>query len=245
MTDIVTRHYDTLLAAHYTWMFGMPFTAKVAEQRDMLAGLGVAPGDHGTAIDLGCGPGFQSIALAELGFDRVVAIDTSATLLQELDAHKGDLPIETVRADMRDFDRRVPAGSAEAIVCMGDTLTHLASRADVSDVLAKARDALQPGGVLILTFRDLSAELTGLDRFLPVHADADRIMTCMLEYEPETVVVNDLVHVREGERWTLRKSSYRKLRLSPAALVAELAGLGLAIRHNAPWGRMHAIVAAR
>ncbi|MGO4716599.1 class I SAM-dependent methyltransferase [Bradyrhizobium sp. 2TAF24] len=245
MTDTVTRHYDSLLAEHYTWMFGLPFAAKVAEQRDTLAALGVGAGAHGTAIDLGCGPGFQSLALADLGFQRVIAVDTSQALLHELDAHKGDRPVETVLADLRDVDRLAAPGSVETIVCMGDTLTHLASRAEVSGVLGKVRDLLQPGGLLVLTFRDLSAELTGLDRFLPVRADADRIMVCVLDYEPETVVVSDLVHVRTDEGWTLRKSSYRKLRLGPAALADELTGLGLAVRRNEPAGRMHAIVAAR
>jgi SAM-dependent methyltransferase len=168
MIDIVARHYETLLAEHYTWMFGVPFRAKVDEQREALAGLGVGPGEHGAAIDLGSGPGFQSIALAELGFDRVVAIDTSQALLRELNANKGDLPTETVLADLRAFDGLTSPGSAEAIVCMGDTLTHLESIADVSNVLLKARDALQPGGLLLLTFRDLSIELIGLDRFLPI-----------------------------------------------------------------------------
>jgi len=166
-------------------------------------------------------------------------------LLHELDAHRGDLPITTVVADLRDVDRFAARGSAGAIVCMGDTLTHLQSRADVSSVLGKARDALQPAGLLVLTFRDLSTALTGLDRFLPVHADADRIMMCMLEYEPETVVVNDLVYVREATGWSLRKSSYRKLRLRPADLADEMTSLGFTITRNEPLGRMHAIVAQR
>ena len=34
--DEVTQHYESLLAANYTWMFGVPFDAKVAEQRDLL-----------------------------------------------------------------------------------------------------------------------------------------------------------------------------------------------------------------
>jgi SAM-dependent methyltransferase len=245
MIDIVARHYETLLAEHYTWMFGVPFRTKVEEQREALAGLGVAPGEHGTAIDLGSGPGFQSIALAELGFDRVIAIDMSQSLLNELNARKGDLPIETVLADLRAFDRLTSPGSAEAIVCMGDTLTHLETKADVSNVLEKAPDNLQLGGLLVLAFRDLSTELTGLDRFLPIRADADRIMVCMLEYEPEAVVVNDLVHVREAKGWTLRKSSYRKLRLCPAALAREVANLGLTIKRNEALGRMHAIAAER
>ncbi|MDW9246543.1 tellurite resistance TehB family protein [Burkholderia cepacia] len=124
-------------------------------------------GKHGTALDLGSGPGFQSIALASLGFEKVVAVDTSQTLLDELNNQKGDLPIETALADLRGFDRLAVPGSSEAIVCMGDTLTHLDSMQDVKDVFRKARDVLQPSGLLILTFRDLSIELTGLDRISP------------------------------------------------------------------------------
>jgi hypothetical protein len=36
MIDTVARHYETLLAEYYTWMFGVPFRAKVEEQREAL-----------------------------------------------------------------------------------------------------------------------------------------------------------------------------------------------------------------
>ena len=32
MNDAI-RHYDELLAAHYSWMVGVPFEEKVAEQK--------------------------------------------------------------------------------------------------------------------------------------------------------------------------------------------------------------------
>lgn len=245
MTNAISLHYDTLLAAHYTWMFGMPFRSKVDEQRQLLETLGIGPGKHGTALDLGCGPGFQSIALANLGFEKVIAIDTSRTLLDELNSQKGDLPIETTLADLRDFDRFAIAGSVEAIVCMGDSLAHLDNMQDVARVFKKVRDVLKPSGLLVLTFRDFSVELTGLDRFLPVHADNDRIMTCMLEYRPDVVLVNDLIHLREAEGWTLRKSSYQKLRLFPDTISDELARLGFTVKTNEPFGRMHALIAEK
>jgi len=245
MTSSVARHYHTLLAKHYTWMFGIPFRAKVDEQRRVLQSLGVEAGKHGTALDLGSGPGFQSIALADLGFERVIAVDTSQELLNELNSQKGDLPIETALADLRDFDQLLAHRPVEAIVCMGDTLTHLDSAQDVTGVFAKALRVLQPAGLLVLTFRDLSAELTGLDRFLAIRSDDDRIMTCMLEYRPDIVIVNDLVHVRDSSGWTLHKSSYSKLRLRPDALASELTGLGLTVRKNGPYGGMRALVAEK
>ncbi len=152
----VARHYEQLLGRHYVWMSGLPFADKVAEEQALLRHLGLAPGAYGTAIDLGCGPGFQSIALARLGFARVLAVDTSEALLDELNTHKGGLPVDTIRTDLR-----------------------------------------------------------------------------------------RLVHVRLADGWRLTKSSYRKLRLAPGELVAELQGLGFKVQRSEPAGRLHAIVARR
>lgn len=236
-------HYETLLARHYTWMFGVPFADKVAEQRALLEGFGVAPRAGGVAVDLGCGSGFQAVALADMGFLRVLAVDSSATLLAELNTRREQRPIELVEADLRALPSLVVAGGADAVVCMGDTLTHLERREDVSRLFRDIAAALAPGGICVLTWRDLSAELTGTDRFIQVATDADRVMTCFLEYEPETVVVHDLIHVRDGGTWTLYKSSYRKLRLPAAWVAQELADAGFRVTHNGLAGRLSAIVA--
>jgi len=109
--------------------------------------------------------------------------------------------------------------------------------------LADAFTALAPGGRLVLTFRDMSEALTGLERFIPVQSDADRVMVCFLEYEPETVLVHDLIHARTAEGWTMRKSSYRKLRVSSAEIVRQMEALGFKIDVNRMAGRMWAISA--
>jgi SAM-dependent methyltransferase len=241
----VTRHYNELLAAHYSWMSGMPFGAKVAEQQTLLADLELAGAPKGLAVDLGCGPGYQSFALANLGFEPVLAIDTSRDLLEELEAKNADHRINVLLADMRAFSHFVQPGAANVIICMGDTLTHLENYADISKLFLDAYNALAPDGRFVLTFRDFSTELRGIDRFIPVRADDDRIMLCVLDYEPENVVVTDVVHVRCGGEWTLRKSSYRKLRLSPASLIVTLDDIGFMIDHNRSAGRMHAISARK
>ena len=244
MNDAI-RHYDELLARHYSWMVGLPFEEKTAEQKKLLLELGLGSGRRGTAVDLGAGPGYQSAALADLGFSRVIAIDTSATLLQELEAQKGARAIETVRDDLRHMPRHVAPGGADVIVCMGDVLTHLESLADVSALLADAFRTLAAGGRLALTFRDLSQELSGLDRFIPVQSDADRIMVCVLDYEPDKVVVQDLIHTRDANGWTLHKSSYRKLRVAPKDVAGQLRILGFTIDFDGPAGRMWAISARK
>jgi 2-polyprenyl-3-methyl-5-hydroxy-6-metoxy-1,4-benzoquinol methylase len=132
----VREHYDALLAEHYSRMFG-DFETKVAEQRALLERLGVgAPAPGTLAVDLGCGSGFQSVALARLGY-RVLAIDFSRRLLDELTDRTRGLPVEALAGDIRDVARLV-SSSIEVAVCMGDTLAHLEREADLVGVLGAA-----------------------------------------------------------------------------------------------------------
>jgi SAM-dependent methyltransferase len=244
----VGEHYRNLLAKHYTWMTGVTFEEKVAEQKALLEKIlePARPGElRGTALDLGSGPGFQSIALAQLGFSPVIAMDTSAELLDELRAHRGHYPIEIVESDLSSLDVLEMGGEATVAVCMGDTLTHLDSKESVRRLFAAVLLKLVRGGRFAITYRDLSVALAGPDRFLPVRSDDEKIMTCFLEYESEHVVVNDIVHVREAQGWRMEKSSYRKLRLSAAWVAEALCDEGFRIRSQGMAGRLALIVAEK
>ncbi|WP_030620288.1 class I SAM-dependent methyltransferase [Streptomyces sclerotialus] len=245
-----TDHYDRFLAAHYTWMLGGDIAALAADQLRVLSDLGVRPAtDDALAVDLGCGPGTQSLALAELGFSRVLAVDTSEALLSELADRATDLPaVRPLHADIRDVlsAHARPAGVA-AVVCMGDTLTHLPSKKDVTSLLADVSRHLVGGGRLVLTYRDLTTPLTGTDRFLQVRATENRVMTCFLEYvDEDTVMVHDLIHARCGATWALQTSSYPKLRISSAWLSEQCRAEGLDIQHSAVDSRgLHTITAIK
>jgi SAM-dependent methyltransferase len=222
----VEEHYENLLADYYSWMFG-DFDAKVEASRQFFSYYDIVPAKCGVAVDLGAGPGFQSLALAQLGF-RVVAVDLSRKLLDELEGKRGDLPVTTVRDDMLNFPAHCP-DPVELCVCMGDTLPHLESPDRVAALFDKAYQALEAGGRFILTYRDLSLELTGLSRFIPVRSDENTIFTCFLEYDSRHVTVHDLVYVRVKERWELRKSAYRKLRLQLDWVLERLVEAGFSI----------------
>lgn len=219
----VQVHYDRLLSKHYTWMFG-DFEARLSDHTRFFERLGMRPGGGGAALDLGAGSGFQSIPLARRGY-RVKAIDTCAALLEELATKAGGLPIECVVGDIQNVANLVER-QVELAVCMGDTLTHLPSAESVRRLFEEVYSLLESGGDLVLTWRDLSVELSSTARFIPVRADDTRILTCFLEYFPEHVMVYDLVHTRDGGAWKQEVSSYRKLRLSVAFVVAALETAG-------------------
>jgi SAM-dependent methyltransferase len=245
----VNEHYENLLSQHYTWMFGTSFEERVNDQKAFLSRTLESlpsPIQRGLAVDLGSGPGFQTIALAELGFSPVVAIDTSAELLDELRSHADSLPVRTEKADLRDLPVIVQSEQATVIVCMGDTLTHLPEKSDVSALFGSVFDRLRKGGVFVITYRDLTKELFGTDRFIPVRSDESKIMTCFLEFEnAESVVVHDLVHMRQDSGWSLNKSSYRKLRLGIEWVRDELSKAGFDLLSEDLSGRLIGLAAVK
>ncbi|MBV1857750.1 MAG: class I SAM-dependent methyltransferase [Nannocystaceae bacterium] len=219
----VEQHYETLLAEVYDWMQGgwMP---RVEAMRTLFAEHEVR--GPGTAVDLGAGTGYQSIPLAEAGFD-VVAVDVSDSMLRTLQEKAGGLSIRTQRGDLRTFDSFLQK-PPELIVCMGDTLSHLPSRDDATQLVRTAAANLSQGGRLVLQFRTLSNLPAGDGRFLPIRSDEDRIFTCFLEEVSEEYVrVHDVLHTRDGTGFTQRVSSYTKTRLDRGWLDAALAAAGL------------------
>ncbi len=236
----IAQHYSQLLARHYLWMTGMPFDAKVAEQREIIRNA-LESAANGVAIDYGCGPGFQAMALAELGFGLVIAVDSSAELLDELKSRKDGWEIELEQADIAEFQTGRKAAVA---VCMGDTLTHLDSKEAVRGFFTNVAQQLVEGGAFMITYRDLSVAATDVDRFIPVHSDPDKIMTCFLEYvTSDTVRVTDLIYTRGATDWSLEKGSYMKLRLPVQWVAQALSEAGFVSVTTGMAGRLNLVVA--
>ena len=207
----VKEHYDNLLAPYYSWICGGS-DLKLKENRTFFHAHNVRPERSASAVDLGAGCGFQSIPLAESGFN-VTAIDVSRDLLAELRKNAEGLPIVTIEDNLLNFTEHSPA-KIEIIVCMGDTLTHLNSRDEVRKLINTVYPVLEEQGLFILGFRDLTPELTELDRFITVKSDSKRIFTCFLEFEKKQVKVHDILYEAADNKWNIKKGFYRKLRIS-------------------------------
>lgn len=235
-------HYETHLARFYAWMAG-DFDDKMQEQLDVLRQHGVESAPGKRAIDLGCGHGLQTMALAKLGF-QVTAVDFSAQLLSELSARIGSESIDLVEADIISFLKR-PLLHADVITCMGDTLTHLASVHDVHTLIECCHKALAPQGKLVLSFRDLSEPLMGSDRFLPIRSDHNRIHTCFLEFFDDHVMVHDILNEYAENRWKQTVSAYPKLRLTSAYVAESINRYGFSVEGIVSHQRMTYIFAVR
>lgn len=153
-------------------------------------------------------------------------VDTSEHLLAELRRHSAGLDIEVAVGDLMGFPEHM-SERADLVLCMGDTLTHLHDEEQVQELMRLVAGSLRAGGRFVATFRDYRQLPHGSDRFILVRSDAERILTCFLEEADQHVVVHDVFHERRDAAWEMRASSYRKLRLSPTAVVDAATAAGL------------------
>lgn len=235
------EHYEKHLAPVYSWMAG-GFASAVTRGQTELTDLGLLH-RGGYAVDLGAGIGMHSIPLAKAGWS-VLAIDCSAMLLDELRQGVDGAAIEPVQDDLLNFPRHLTR-QPDLVLCLGDTLTHLSERRAVENLIATVATHLAPGGQFIVSFRDYSRALEGTTRFVAVRSDEFRILTCFLEYDADTVLVHDMLHEAQEGVWDMRVSAYRKLRLEPSWVKAQLENNGFAVGASAGLSGMVRLRATR
>ena len=236
----VAEHYERILSPVYAWMVGGVEAALAAGASEIEA-LNLRLPAGARVIDLGAGFGMHAIPLARAGA-KVTAIDSSAALLAQLEKLAAGLGVRIVVDDLLSFRAHVD-GKADAILCMGDTLTHLPEHTNVDYLIQEAADLLARDGRLVLSFRDYTVPFEDEQRFIPVRSDERRILTCFLDYDEDMVSVYDILHERQGDAWETRVSSYRKLRVSPDHVIGSLESLGFKARRDAGPRGMVRIVA--
>ncbi|ANK79484.1 MAG: SAM-dependent methyltransferase [Rhizobiales bacterium NRL2] len=110
-------------------------------------------------LDVACGTGFHSVQLMQAGFD-VTSADGSAAMVAKAfeNGKKHGLILKTVQADWRWLTRDI-VGTYDAVVCLGNSFTHLHDEADRRRALAEFYSVLGPDGVLILDQRNYDSIL--------------------------------------------------------------------------------------
>ncbi|PQO24924.1 SAM-dependent methyltransferase [Rhodobacteraceae bacterium WD3A24] len=112
-----------------------------------------------SVLDVAAGTGFHSVRLTEAGFD-VVTADGSAAMLAKAFANgqeRGHI-LKTVQADWRWLNRDIN-GKYDAIICLGNSFTHLYEEKDRRRALAEFYAALKHDGILILDQRNYDTML--------------------------------------------------------------------------------------
>ena len=110
--------------------------------------------DKKSVVDVATGTGFHSVRLTEAGFD-VTSADGSAAMLAKAfeNGKKRGLILKSVQADWRQLNKAIQ-GKYDAIICLGNSFTHLHDEQDRRRALAEFYAALRHDGILILDQRN-------------------------------------------------------------------------------------------
>ncbi|MGF1510828.1 MAG: class I SAM-dependent methyltransferase [Myxococcota bacterium] len=110
-------------------------------------------------LDVSTGTGFHSVRLLKEGF-KVTSVDGSPEMLAKAfeNGRKHNQILQTVHADWRWLNRDL-YGKYDAVICLGNSFTHLFSERDRRKTLAEFYAALRHDGLLILDQRNYDAIL--------------------------------------------------------------------------------------
>jgi SAM-dependent methyltransferase len=110
-------------------------------------------------LDVATGTGYHSVRLMREGFD-VTSADGSPVMLAKAfeNGMQRDIVLRTVHADWRWLNQDIHR-KFDAVICLGNSFTHLFSERDRRKALAEFYAALRHDGILILDQRNYDALL--------------------------------------------------------------------------------------
>ncbi|ALE92602.1 methyltransferase type 12 [Arthrobacter alpinus] len=162
MTAIFDENYwNDRYGQHGTLWSGHPNPQLVAEASDL------APG---TALDVGCGEGADTVWLAERGW-QVTAVDISSVALEKGTLHAADREL-TGSVIWEHHDLLVWTPPAWSFDLVSAQFMHL-PRPDREPLFARLADAVAPGGTLLLVGHSPQDVQAGVH----AHFGADRFFT--------------------------------------------------------------------
>jgi SAM-dependent methyltransferase len=180
--------YDGL-ASHYDAMTG--FEKRFAAERPRFQGF-VQRFGITSAVDAGCGTGFHSILLSQLGV-HVIGVDLSAEMLEraEANAQAAGVNIRFMRTSFEDLAEEVD-DTVNGVLCVGNSFVHLPDAEAVERSLGSFYRVLSPNGVLCLQILNYDRILAERTRIQSITASEGTTYVRFYDFEPDGLTFNIL-----------------------------------------------------
>jgi 2-polyprenyl-3-methyl-5-hydroxy-6-metoxy-1,4-benzoquinol methylase len=193
-------------------------------------------------LDVACGTGMHALELARRGYE-VLGADLSAGMIDRARANAAaaNVAVEFKLAGFGQLSARIGTGF-DAVLCLGNSLPHLLTPADLAAGLADFAACLRPRGLLLIQNRNFDAVLSRGERWMEPQAHreegAEWLFLRFYDFEPDGTLAFNLATLRREDdgQWSQRVTSTR---LRPWVQQELAAALGVAgFRDSMFWGDM-------
>ena len=193
-------------------------------------------------LDIACGTGMHALELARRGYE-VLGADLSAGMIDRAQANAAAASeaVQFKVAGFGELSAQVGTGF-DAVLCLGNSLPHLLTPADLVAGLADFAACLRPGGLLLIQNRNFDAVLSRGERWMDPQAHREEeeewLFMRFYDFEPDGTLTFNMVTLRREEdwQWSQRATSTR---LRPWVQEELATALGVAgFRDSTFWGDM-------
>lgn len=167
------------------------------------------------AIDMGCGTGVHTVALAQLGVD-VIGIDLSSRMLERARIHADShaaLHSAPVRFIQGNFLTALPTVSADLILSLGNSIPHISSRDSLRAVFAHWHGLLAEGGQVLLQLLNYRDVLRRGERIVGIRRESGKTIVRFYDFLDDALQFNILTIIDDAPDGPAH--SLRSTRLSP------------------------------
>jgi|SRR3989344_6049489 len=170
-------------------------------------------GGRHKVLDIALGDGVDTIFLLQQGYE-VSSNEVDSAFRQKAiaNAKEVELTIQPTAVDWRELATAYPAGSFDAVICMGNSLTCLFGKDNQLKALEAIKAVLKPNGVLILDERNYQRIIDNREDALAgtLHSSGKYLYTGTDKVKARFVEVNDnIVLVEYAHRESGKKAYYK------------------------------------
>lgn len=195
--DVFSSDYDKFVNWQGRLSSEMPFLEETLRKNNV-----------SSVLDTACGTGMHAIQLAKDGF-KAFGCDLSSEMVKVASKNANDrnLLIEFFQAGFGELVEKAPTHNFDAVLCLGNSLPHVADLDHLKITLADFYQALSPGGTLVLQERNFDAVMQAKDRWMdPQYARDDTTETLFhrfYDFESDgSINFNVMITKREiGKNW--------------------------------------------
>ncbi len=206
MYEALAGEYDRFVNWQNRLAFEIPFILK------QLDALGKGSNLH--VLDAACGTGMHAIEIARHGYTSAGAdLFPEMIKIARENALKAGVSIQFETAGFGELARFFPAGSFDALLCLGNSLPHLLTPQELSFALRDFAACLRPGGLLLIQNRNFDSVLAKHDRWMePQSAEKGNeqwVFERFYDFEPDGLIRFNIVTLKRTgqEEWRSEVSS--------------------------------------